>query len=154
MMRGKAKKYLFVLWGEGFDETITTVFVTELREVGLLVKVVGLSARHTSGARGLVLVPDLTMEQALPLAGQAIAVIVPTSALQSHASLNSDPRVPLFLAEAETNRATFVLGRGSEQEPVGVELPPSVSGKVLVYPKREEIIFFARYLADLLWGRI
>ena len=41
--------YIFVLWGNGFDETTATIFITELRRVGLPVKLVGLSQRRSAG---------------------------------------------------------------------------------------------------------
>ena len=60
------KKYVFVLWGDGFDEATATTFVTELREVGLPVKIVSLTAHQPKGKRGVALVSDLTLDQALP----------------------------------------------------------------------------------------
>ena len=43
--------HIFVLWGNGFDEAMTAIFVTELRRAGLRVKVVGLTQRCRRSAR-------------------------------------------------------------------------------------------------------
>ncbi len=40
------QNYVFVLWGEQFDELAAVVFVTELRDIGLCVKIVGLTLRR------------------------------------------------------------------------------------------------------------
>ena len=67
----KLNDYVLVLWAERFDEAAATIFVTVLREAGLRVKVVGLTPPPVSGAHGLALVPDLSLDQALPLAALA-----------------------------------------------------------------------------------
>jgi len=145
----KTRDYVFVLWGDGFDETVATIFVTELREAGLLVKVVGLTPRQISGARGLALVPDLTLDQALPLAAQAIGLIIPAAAGQSQ-WLNNDPRLGQFFEQASSNQARFVMGSRPEIGQAELELPASVQGKVMVYPEAEGVMKFARELAGLL----
>ena len=66
--------YIFVLWASEFEETTATIFVTELRQAGLPVKIVGLTRRISKGAHGLALVPDITLEQAIPLASQPFMV--------------------------------------------------------------------------------
>ena len=38
---------VFVLWGSQFDEAPATIFITEFRNAGLRVKVVGLHGQHT-----------------------------------------------------------------------------------------------------------
>ena len=70
----KPVQYVFVLWGKGFYEASATIFVTELRRAGLRVKVVGLTQRRTSGAFGLALVPDVTLDQILLAASHARGV--------------------------------------------------------------------------------
>ena len=51
-------RYVFVLWGAQFDEAPATVFVSELRNAGINVKVVGLHGQHITGAHGISLKPD------------------------------------------------------------------------------------------------
>ncbi|MFQ5611492.1 MAG: hypothetical protein ACE5H9_05105, partial [Anaerolineae bacterium] len=71
--------YVFVLWGEQFDETVATVFISELRRAGLRVKMVGLASGRMRGHFGLVLVPDIMLDRALSLAAKAMCVVIPDS---------------------------------------------------------------------------
>ncbi|NJN98486.1 MAG: DJ-1/PfpI family protein [Anaerolineales bacterium] len=71
------RDYVFVLWADQFEEAPATIFVTELREAGLRVKVVGATPAPISGLHGLALVPDLTLDQALTLLAQVICLIIP-----------------------------------------------------------------------------
>ncbi len=150
----KSKDYVFILWSDGFDETVATVFVTELREAGLLVKVVGLTLRPTSGARGLALIPDLTLDQALLLAPQATCIIIPTATGRRSKRLNNDPRLRQFFEQASSNQAKFITGRWYETEPAGLELLALVEGKVMIYPETEDIVKFAREIAEQLSRKV
>jgi hypothetical protein len=145
----KSKDYIFVLWSDGFDEMVATAFVTELREAGLLVKVVGLTLRQISGAHGLALMPDLTLDQALLLASQATCVIIP-SAIGRRKQLNNDPRLRQFFEQARANQAQFITGRWYKSRPAGLELPTPVEESVMNYPETEDIVKFAREWAKLL----
>lgn len=146
----KSKAYVFVLWSESFDEITATAFVTELREAGLLVKVVGLTPRKKiSGAHGLVLVPDLTLDQALLVAFQAVCVIIPVAPGRSK-RLDYDPRLSQFFEQASSNQAQFIISRWHNIEPAGLELPAAVGGEVMIYPDSETIVKFAREIGELL----
>ncbi len=63
----RTQDYVFVLWGDRFEEVAATIFVAELRQAGLRVKVVSLTRRRVNGGHGLALLPDLTLEEALPV---------------------------------------------------------------------------------------
>lgn len=149
----KSKDYIFVLWSDGFDEMVATAFITQLREAGLLVKVVGLSLKQIAGAHGLALIPDLTLDQALLLATQATCVIIPTARARSK-RLNNDPRLRQFFEQASSNQAEFITGRWPKTRPAGLELPPSVEGKVIVYPETEDIVRFACKIAAQLSRKV
>ncbi|NJN97524.1 MAG: DJ-1/PfpI family protein [Anaerolineales bacterium] len=95
----KFNDYIFVLLGHNFDERSITAVVTQLRQAGLLVKVVGLTPGQISGAHGLTLVPDLTLGKALTLASQVIGVIIPSASADSPA-LRNDPRLAELLERA------------------------------------------------------
>ena len=74
------RSYMFVLWADRFDKSAATVFVTEFRIAGLRTKLVSLVSHASAGAYGLALAPDLTLDQALPLAGRAACVVIPGGA--------------------------------------------------------------------------
>lgn len=149
----KSRDYVFVLWNDGFDEMAAIAFVTQLREAGLLVKVVGLNLKQIVGAHGLALVPDLTMDQALLLASQAIGVIIPT-ARDSSRGFSNDPRLRQFFELASSNQAKFFSGGWAKTRPAGLDLPASVEGKITIYPEDEDIVKFARQIAAQLSRRV
>jgi hypothetical protein len=149
----KSKDYIFVLWSDGFDEMAATAFITALREAGLLVKVVGLTSKKIAGARGLALLPDLTLDQALVLAAQAICIIIPATTSWSK-RLNNDPRLRQFFEQANSNQAEFITGRWPKTKPAGPELAASVEEKVIIYPETEDIVKFAREIAGQLSKKV
>lgn len=142
--------YVFVLWGDEFEEAPAAIFVAELRRAGLRVKLVGLTSRRIAGVHGLVLAPDLTLDQALPLAGQVICLIIPQAA-SGLQCLKNDPRLNRLFDLVCQNKARLIIG-----PLVGVNIrdmkifPPPMVDKVIVYPEREAVMEFTRWLAYLL----
>jgi len=148
----KPKDYVFVLWSDGFDEMAATIFVSELREAGLLVQVVGLLPRQINGAHGLALVPDLTLDQALPLASSAICIIVPSSSRWGK-HFDNDPRIYQLLKQAHQNQAIFVTGIKKEVNDTLLDISPSISENTIIYPDVENMVIFARKMVELLQER-
>jgi len=147
----KSHNYVFVLWGNKFEEATASIFITQLREAGLKVKVVGLTAKRLGGAHGLALVPDLTLDEALPLATQAICVILPYIS-RGIKRLKNDPRMPEFFSRAYSNNATFVIGQLTDVDVGDIGLLPEHRDNLLVYPDSEGLVEFARKLAGILAG--
>lgn len=142
----KRTHYNFVLWADHCEETAATIFITELRKAGLRVKVVGLSRKQATGVFGMALVPDLTLEQALPLAAQTRCFIIPCS-LQVAQRLKNAPHLQAFLDQARANRAKFVIGQtsGGHWDNLGL---PAARDEVVVYPDSSEaLMIFARDMA-------
>jgi hypothetical protein len=67
------------------------------------------------GASGLALVPDVTLEQALPVAHSATAVVVPGS-VGFVRRLGNDPRMRDLLVRARSNQATLITSEGAVSE--------------------------------------
>lgn len=101
-------KVVFVLWADRFDETLAALFVAEFRKAGLRVKLVSLAGHPSPGAYGVTLVPDLTLEQALPLARHASCVVIPCGA-SGLKKLKNDPRLQEFLADAREADALLIV---------------------------------------------
>lgn len=138
--------YVFVLWGDRFEEAPATIFITELRQAGLRVKIVGITPRPILGTHGLGLIADLTLDQALPLAAQARCIIIPLPAPDLH-RLKNDPRLQQFFDLAHQNQASFVVGPLKGVALHELELfPVSALDAILVYPEREPLLGFAREL--------
>jgi putative intracellular protease/amidase len=139
----QSAELIFVLWGNGFDETTATIFITELRRAGLQVKLVSLTQRRSNGTYGLALVPDLTLEQILPLADRTRCMIVPYTST-GNKRLRNDPRLSEFFERAHANQARFVIGP-LDQADLAM-FPPDID-KVIVEPGSEALIKVARELA-------
>lgn len=134
-----------MLWGDKFEETTAIIFVTEMRKAGLRVKVIGLSPQRLCGAQGLVLVPDLTLEQALPLADNAICLIIPCAS-SGTSQLRDIPAWPDFCERACVNNARFVVGPLPETEITDLGLG-NVFDKLVIYPDKRDLVEFARQVA-------
>ena len=142
------KDYVFVLWSDEFEELPATAFVTELREVGLRVKLVSFDRQRIRGIHGLTLHPDLSLEQALPLADKAVAVIIPSGSL-GPTRFENDPRLRDFFGKAAQAGAKFVIGHTSNLANSKL-FSPSIKNNILIYPDHEALVEFARQLASSL----
>lgn len=135
-------EYIFVLWADRLDESAATVFVTEFRMAGLRTKLVSLVSHASAGAFGLALAPDLTLDQALPLAGQAACVVIPGGAAAIR-RLGADPRLRSFLTQASAHGALFVVGADGERALGGVLGGGGAPDTVLAFPERPELVEYA-----------
>ncbi len=140
---------IFVLWETSFEETPATIFVTELRSAGLRVKVVGLNSKPTAGAHGLALVPDLTLEKALPLAGQARYVIIPYGAASAQ-QLSYDPRLRIFLEQAHQQGAQLITNPAGAAALRSLNWLPGATKAVTIFPANEALFAFVRTLVTTL----
>ena len=139
----KRNSYVFVLWGQDFDEVAATIFVTEFRKAGIRVKVVALTPRRLSGEHGLALGTDMTLEQALRVANKAICVVLP-GASSRIAQLANDPRLGEFFSRARSNRARFIVGQIDNRDMAELMGGPDVT----VYPFRDDLLEFAGDVAE------
>lgn len=130
-------KIVFVLWADRFDETLAALFVAELRKAGLRVKLVSLAGQPSSGVYGVTLVPDLTLEQALPLARYATAVVIPCGAA-GFSRLQNDPRMAEFLVQTSQVGATFVVNQSGVADLESFHWTNASLPKVVVYADRAE----------------
>jgi len=145
----KSPYYIFILWGDKFEETAVVTFATTLRDAGLHVKVVGLTGQRSTGKHGVVLYSDLALGQALALAEQAICVIVPCSAT-TLVRVENDPRVLDFFQRAETNGAQFVLNQAEAFERSGLKKLALGNHDIIFYAERPDLLLCAQEVAGLL----
>lgn len=142
-------KIVFVLWADRFDETLAALFVAELRKAGLRVKLVSLAGQPSPGAYGVTLVPDLTLEQALPLARYATSVVIPCGA-SGFNRLQNDPRMQAFLVQTSQAGATFVVSQAGVVDLEGFGWPGAVVPPVVVYADRAETMDAVRQVVGSL----
>lgn len=107
--------HILVLWGYNFDEAVAAIFVSKLRQAGLLVKLVGIAPPPLKGSRGLALIPDLTLDQAWRLVASVRCLIIPCAGQYLH-QLKNDPRLAAFLEQVQQNQPIFVIERLKEAE--------------------------------------
>lgn len=125
-----------------------TVFITQLREAGLRVKLVSLARKSITGVHGLTLHPDFTLEQVRTLASKAISIIIP-SRLPGSKQLENDPRLPDFFNQAYKSGAQFIIGQQLDNlDLIDLNLLSSDKENITVYPDDDEdLVGFARQLA-------
>jgi hypothetical protein len=145
----KVQRYVFVLWGQHCDEAAASIFITELRKTGLLVKLVGVSGQRSAGAHGLTLVPDLMLSEAVPLARQAIGVVIPCASTHLRRFAN-DPRLGDLLTQSQAQQARLVVRE--DLDPVtllalGLSVVHEEAVAIELYPEGESLIAYARALA-------
>lgn len=145
----KSPYYVFILWGDKFEEAAVVTFTTTLRDTGLHVKVVGLTGQRSTGKYGMVLCSDLTLGQALALANQAICVIVPCSAATLK-RIENDPRVIDFFQRAETNHARFVLNHAEAFEMSSLKMLDIARNDLIFYAERNDLLGCAQEIAHSL----
>lgn len=148
----KNSGYIFVLWGDKFEEVTATIFVTELRKAGFLVKVVGLNPPQIRGAYGLALIPDLMLDEALVLAARANCVVIPGTVRDINRFKN-DPRLREFLHRAHANKARLVIGGLNRINVADPELFPTTDN-IVFYTVEGNLIGFIRKLAGWLLGEL
>lgn len=120
----EAKDHCFVLWADRFDEVAAVAFVAELRRVGLRVRLVGLPGPSFVGVHGLVLTPDLTLDEALAQATQLACLVAPCDP-PALARAANDPRLAELLEQAAAVDAPLFAGSEAWRE--------AAPGRVIVY---------------------
>ncbi|MEZ4616988.1 MAG: hypothetical protein R2867_15990 [Caldilineaceae bacterium] len=149
-----AARYVFVLWGRNFDGAAATIFVSELRQAGLRVKVVGLDGELPIGMHGVTLVPDIPLSKALSFVGRTAGIIVPCHACH-WPRIQQDPRLVDFLVGSRQSNALLIVAANCCAGALGalrvvdaLAAPIKATMPVLkAYPSHEELTEFARGLA-------
>ncbi|MBV7326852.1 hypothetical protein KFU94_01045 [Chloroflexi bacterium TSY] len=142
--------YIFVLWGDKFEEAPAALFTIKLREAGLRVSVVGLGGRCAEGIHGLTLYSDLTLDQALLRANKATCIIIPCRSIHR---LGNAPRIRDLIYQAHRSNAKFVIGQVDESNRTYQNFFPVSTPEIAIYPDDiEEQVRFIDQIASLLQG--
>ncbi len=150
-MSYKPRKQIFVLWAPQFEPVAASIFVAELRKLGLRVKVVSLSVRKMPGQNGLAIYHDMTLGEALNIIGKASGVIVPCR-LMGAQRLRNDPRASRLFKEVSANKVPIVIGYMEKQILNTLRLFPTESiDDLIMYPEIEDLFEFVDELAKVLW---
>lgn len=113
----------YVLWGDGFDEVMAVRLLTALRKLAVQSFLVGLRAQGMRGAHGVTLVPNLTLDEALPARHPVGWIVLPWTGA-SLRSLLTDPRLAhLLTAPAPIPIVIIVLQPALGEELHRLSLP-------------------------------
>lgn len=137
--------YAYVLWGKSFEETAAIVFASELRNVGLPVRIVGLTSQRALGIRGFALYPDLLLSDLLYQRSRIRCIVLPCS-LATSQQIYNDPRIGELFRLAAQDRATFIVSH-PEALRLATRYHRNISPKVVTYASTENLIHFARTVA-------
>lgn len=97
-MSKTAQPQIILLLADGFDEALVGIMLTTLRQAGLAVSLVGLRSKRVSGAHGLIIVPNTSLDRILESTPPILALILPGGT--SHlARLRVDPRVSTLIQQ-------------------------------------------------------
>lgn len=126
------------------------IFVTEFRKAGLRTSLVRAAGQSDTGANGLTLVPDMSIDESRALADRAACVVIPcnTPAIQQ---LRIDPRVGEFLDAALAGDVRLVVG----QQAGGLASlnGTAASAEITLYSDQQSVARLARRLAHQLASR-
>ncbi len=139
-------RLVLVLWAPKFEEVAASVFVTTLRAAGIQVKLVSLSNELVGGSHGLGLVPDWSLEEALPRAGMAECVVIPCRS-EFVRRLAQDPRVRELLWLVRAHHGQVVVSAGSGPVLVNLDLVPPRNGSLVTFSFDGDVATFANELA-------
>lgn len=135
-----------VFWGQHFNEALAAIFISELRSVGIRVTVVGLNVRNASGARGLTLLPDCMLDEALLNVSTVTTVILPCDERGFRLARN-DPRFSMFCKQVLDNWGLFVIGRFDITQMLNLDGLPQLSQRIESYGDHPDPIHYARIVA-------
>lgn len=143
----KTRDRCFILWADRFDEAVAAIFVTEFRKAGLRTSLVRAAGQSDTGANGLTLVPDMSIDDARVLAERAACVVIPCNspAIQQ---LRSDPRVDEFLDAALAHDVTLVVGQEANELASWAASPGSAC--LMLYSDHQSVLQLARRIANQL----
>ncbi|MFQ5611571.1 MAG: DJ-1/PfpI family protein [Anaerolineae bacterium] len=120
-MKHKKQIYLFLI--EGFEEGEAGIAVSELREAGLPVKVIGQTRQAVRGAHGLMVNTDLSLEQALLNCQNTTNLLIIGDRRWPY-RISSDPRASRLVKTVANEGNPIVLSeRISDLPPVWEEVP-------------------------------
>jgi hypothetical protein len=106
-MSKSAQSQILMLLADGFDEAAMGTILTTLRQAGLAVSLVGLRSNRVSGAHGLTIVPNASLDRIVVVRPPVRALIVPGGT--GHlARLRVDPRVNMLIQSCVNQEADLI----------------------------------------------
>jgi hypothetical protein len=139
----------FVLWGDQFDEIAAVIFVSALRQVGMKVKLVGLSGPTSVGINQLTVGVDLTLGDALTQAMPALCLIVPCSGGVLR-RFENDPRLAQLLTQICRPQTQVIVKEPNTLAPTTLEQLSIPLDNLAIYSASDDLMGFAHYTVQSL----
>lgn len=141
---------VLILLAPGFEEIVIIYLLTAMREMGLQVSLVGLTAGLVNGLYGLAVRPDYSFEQLKT--GMPYQLIIIPGGRQCTSSLVTDPRVHRLL-DATLRNSGYVAAT-STAEPIltQIGIPELAESSRFIVQRDMEIGDFTDGLLNLLSG--
>lgn len=142
-----SRRFVLVLWGQGFDEIAASIFVAGLRRLGQRVKLTAFNYQQMAGQHGLTLMPDLPLDQALRAAPQIRCLIVPAS-LAALQQFSYDPRLAELLGLVTEKQFMLVANSPPTLHTdiqTGIQIAQQFQlepAHIFTYPPTEELLTF------------
>ncbi|PIE80598.1 MAG: hypothetical protein CSA11_07575 [Chloroflexi bacterium] len=140
-------KKVIVLLAPGFEEGSAIYCLDRLREAGVPVSLVGVSAGLISGAHGVSVRPDCTLGQVMDVPSPKI-VFIPDGSI-SVSTLLADPRVHRLLAATVKNDGAIAALPAAASMLDGMEVEGGTAVSPLVTPSDGGLDQFADQLINL-----
>jgi 4-methyl-5(b-hydroxyethyl)-thiazole monophosphate biosynthesis len=143
---GAAHNGVLILLAKGFQEGTTVYCLERLRQAGISVSLVGMSARNIKGYHGVTLRPDLSMEQLPDVSSYRLIILPAGKACVS--ALFADPRVHQLIEMTLHNRGLVAAMPDAE---VMLELSGFVTSRTapsFIWRSNGELEDFATQLID------
>jgi stage V sporulation protein SpoVS len=135
---------IYILWAGQPDAVAATIFATELRRVGLATKFIGMHTRPTRSQFGIVINPDLSLDDAFTAPDLVICLIIPGRWTELR-SLLYDPRLVALIDRVYRHGGLVLVS----DNPDGTQ-ESYADRKLLSYPSNGSLLDFARDLAQSL----
>jgi stage V sporulation protein SpoVS len=135
---------IYILWAGQPDAVAATIFATELRRVGLATKFIGMHTRPTRSQFGIVIHPDLSLDDVFTAPDQVVCLIIPGRWTDLR-SLLYDPRLVALIDRVYRQGGTVLVA----DNPDGRQ-ESYADRRLLSYPPNGSLLDFARELAQSL----
>lgn len=146
MNKRKKQSRNLIMITTGFEEESTIICLRRLRQAGLNVKLVGLTARHVIGACGLVVRPDCSISD-LEGKNDPQLMVIPGYE-ESAEKLLADPRFHRLFQATVANDGYIGIMRAAETAFGRAGLPEMLSGPHCLRQGSTDTITFSQSLAD------
>lgn len=135
---------IYILWSGQLDAVIATVFATELRRAGLATQLIGMYAKPIRSEFGVVLTPDLSLDESLT-ASDAVACLIVPGRWRDLQALLYDPRLLDLMARIHQQDGLVLVGSDPN-----AALKNHGDLGLLFYPRDGALLPFAQDLAQSL----